>query len=204
MKHSIQKTCFIILMFASFSCFAMQDPVLMVKRVANSMLADLKKNHATLQTNPGVVYKLARKNIVPHADLAQMAKRVLPPAIWNGSTAKEKSVFQKEFSTTLIRTYASALASYSDETITFFPVRGGTGGKSTVTVNSEIHHAEGPPVSVSYRLIASGGVWKLLDLSVEGVSMLESFRSQFAGELSRGNMSTLLQALKEHNDANSA
>jgi phospholipid transport system substrate-binding protein len=55
---------------------------------------------------------------------------------------------------------------------------------------------------VNYRLLSEGGTWKLYDLIVEGVSLLESFRSQFADELSQGNMGTLIQRLKQHNSEN--
>ncbi len=179
------------------------DPVSMLQSVANRMIANLKANSATLKTRPGVVYSIAGKIIVPHADLAEMSKRVLPPATWNSATPAQRRQFQAEFTTTLIRTYASALAQYTDQQVKFFPVRGGYAGKKTVRVDSQIIRPDGgPTISVSYRLIARGGDWKLYDLSVEGVSMLESFRSQFADQLNRGNMASLIQVLKQHNVTN--
>jgi len=182
---------------------AESDPVTMLRSVANSMLAGLKSHKATLKKDPSVVYALAERIIVPHADLTEMSKRVLPPQTWNGATAAQRAAFQREFTTTLIRTYASALASYDNETVEFFPVRGGVAGKTTVNVNSQIDREDGPPVAVSYSLVRVGGSWRLYDMTVEGVSMLESFRSQFADQLSRGDMANLLQVLKQHNESNS-
>lgn len=128
-----------------------------------------------------------------------MSRRVLPPQIWNSATPSQRMQFQKEFTTTLIRTYASALTSYQDQTVQFYPIRGGYQGLRTVEVRSEITGSETQPIQVTYRLMRVGSVWRLYDLSVEGVSMLESFRSQYAEILSSGSMEQLLQRMSQHN-----
>jgi phospholipid transport system substrate-binding protein len=80
----------------------------------------------------------------------------------------------------------------------FFPVRGGYEGKNNLEVISQIERPDGPPVKVSYRMVYKGS-WKIYDLNVEGISMLGSFRSQFADQLANGNIDALIQTLKEHN-----
>lgn len=182
--------------------FAAQDPVATVESVANQMIDHLKQNRATLKSNPSLVYSLADRIVVPHADLNEMSRRVLPPQVWNQASSGERSQFEREFSTVLIRTYASALANYTDETIRFYPVRGGYQGKSTVVVSSQIIRSDGPSIPVKYSLVLRGSGWKLYDMNVEGISMLESFRSQFADKLSHGNMAELIQALQQHNANN--
>ncbi len=179
-----------------------QDPVSMLDSVANQMISSLKAHKATLKTNPAVVFSIAYKIVVPHADLDVMARNVLPPRTWAAASEQQRKAFEKEFTTLLVRTYASALAQYSDETVQFFPVRGGYEGKSGVDVNSTIVRNDGPNISVNYRVVHVGSQWKLYDMSVEGISMLESFRSQFADKLSQGNMTDLISALKEHNVRN--
>lgn len=196
------------MLFLGFGCVnqavaADQDPVAMLQSVADRLIAGLKENKATLKKNPGVVYALASKIVVPHADLLEMSKRVLPPRIWDGATQAQRDQFQKEFTTLLVRTYASALAEYKDQSIRFYPVRGGYEGKSAVKVDSQIVRTDGPSISVSYRLLLRGTDWKLYDLIVEGVSLLESFRSQFAEKVTKGNMQDLLVDLKQHNTENS-
>lgn len=202
MISRICATFFVLLLAVTTVYAAGGGPVDMLQSVSNSMLNGLKQNKATLKKNPGVVYALARRIIVPHADLTQMSKRVLPAKTWNSASSAQRSDFQREFTTTLIRTYASALASYNDQTITFYPVRGGYADRQTVSVRSQINSPSGSPVSVTYSLIRSGGSWKLIDMTVEGVSMLQSFRSQFADQLSRGDMAELLAVLKRHNTSN--
>ncbi len=175
------------------------NPVAMMQSLADDMISALKANQTTLKSNPTLVYSLAHKIIVPHADLAEMSMRVLPPQTWNSATPAQRSQFQKQFTDLLVHTYASALAEYKDQTVKFFPVRGGYAGKSTVKVDSQIVRNDGPSISVNYRLINKGSEWKLYDMTVEGISLLESFRSQFADKLGREDISALIRDLAAHN-----
>jgi len=171
----------------------------MLRSLADQMISKLKAHKATLKTHPALVYSFANQIIVPHADLNEMSKRVLPPKTWNEATPAQRAQFQKEFTAILIRTYASALAQYKDETVQFYPARGGYAGKSMVTVDSKIIRSNGPSISVRYSLVLRGSQWKLYDMTVEGVSMLQSFRSQFADQLSRSNMAELIRVLAARN-----
>lgn len=175
------------------------DPVNLLQHIADNMIQGLKANKATLKTKPGIVYSLARRYVVPYADLAEMSRRVLPRNIWNNASSAERAQFQREFTTLLIRTYASALTAYQDQVVKFYPVRGGYQGRSTVEVASVIQSSSTQSIQVTYRLIRSGGGWKLVDMSVEGVSLIESFRSQFSDILSSGSMRDLLNRLNSHN-----
>lgn len=195
-----------VLLLGWFTCIASfaaagSDPVGMLQNIADNMIAGLKAQKATLKSNPGAVYNLAYKYVVPYADLPAMSQRVIPPATWNSATAAQRAEFQKEFTRLLIRTYASALSSYQDQTVKFFPIRGNLSGRS-VEVHSEISGSQGQPIGVTYRVVRSGDGWKLFDMSVEGVDMLESFRSQFADILASGNMAQLLQRMRAHNRGN--
>ena len=180
------------------------DPVSMLQSLANQMIANLKANKATLKTNPTLVYSLARKIVVPHADLSEMSKRVLPPQIWNSATPSQRAQFENQFTTLLVRTYASALSDYTDQTVEFRPVRGGSAGRTSVRVDSQIIRSDGAPINVNYSLIRQGSIWKLYDMTVEGVSLIESFRSQFSDKVAQGSdMAGLIQYISAHNNKNS-
>lgn len=171
------------------------DPVGLVKSLADEMIANLKANKANLKRSPSLVYSLAYKIVVPYADLDEMSQRVLPPQTWNKASPSQRAQFKKEFTDLLVRTYASALADYNDQTVRFFPLRGGAG--KSVTVSSQIVRSDGPSISVNYRLRLASSGWKLYDMSVEGVSLLQSFQEQFRQKLSQGNMDQLLMELKQ-------
>jgi len=177
------------------------NPVALLQYIANNMIAQLKEHKATLKNNREFVYRLARNYVVPYADKDEMAKRVLPPRVWESATPAQKEKFKSQFTTLLIRTYASALTAYEDQTIQFYGVRGGYEGRNTVEVRSEITSSQSQPIQVSYRLVNVGGAWRLYDMSVEGVDMLESFRAQFADILAQGGgIDQLLQRLSSHNN----
>lgn len=188
--------CTLIVSTALANACPTNAPAPMLQCIADQMIAGLKANQATLRTKPQIVYQLAYKYVVPNADLDEMAKHVIPPHIWNSATQAQRNQFKSAFTRTLIRTYASALTSYEDEAVKVYPPRS---SGSKIQVNSVIT-GSGNNINVSYILIRSGGRLRLYDMSVEGVSMLESFRAQFADILAQGNMAQLLQRLGSHNN----
>lgn len=179
--------------------YAESSPIEMLRSVSNQAISELKSNEATLKSNPGVVYRIINRILLPHADMQDMAKVALGRNAWAQATPQQRQQFTKEFTDLMVNTYSSALAAYTDETIEFYPLREAYQGRSRVQVDSKIIRREGPPVSVKYRLVLKGGEWKVYDISVEGISILESFRSQFAEELSDGNLEQLLSKLARHN-----
>lgn len=189
----------ILLSLLSVAAMAAPSPVHTLEKVSNQLIAGLKRKGATLKNNRGYVFRLTRKTLLPHVDLNIMSRSVLGRGTWQKASNAQRSSFKREFTTMLIRTYASALASYTNETVQFYPIRGGFQGRSRVKVDSVINRQSGPAISVSYRLVLVGNHWKLYDLSVEGVSLIQSFRSQFANEISQGGMNNLLNRMKAHN-----
>lgn len=181
---------------AAYASSVQGDPVGLLKYIADNMISELRSNQATLKTKPEIVYQLAYRYVVPYADLGEMSKHVLPPRVWNSASAAQREQFQKEFTRLVIRTYASALTSYKDQQVHFFPVRD---SGNNVEVKSEITSSSSSPISVVYRLVRSDGKWKVYDMSVEGVSLISSFRSQFADILASSNLDGLLSRLSQHN-----
>jgi phospholipid transport system substrate-binding protein len=205
--NKLRINAFTVLMTLLLSTFlvataraASDDPVQLLQGVANQMIQGLKAHQSELKSNPQIAYNLANEYVVPHADLAEMSRRVLPPAVWNGATPAQRAQFQKEFTSTLVRTYASSLTAYQDQTVQFYPIRGGYAGQNLIEVKSQITSpSSNQPITVNYRLIRAGSDWKIVDLSVDGVDMLDSFRAQFADILAQKNMDQLLEQMASHN-----
>jgi len=183
------------------SVIAAADPVSMLEQTSSQMISSLKQNKATIKTNPTYVEGLARKILMPHVDVPTMSRLALGRNAWQSATNAQKQQFMQQFVTLLIRTYSTALASYTDQQIQFYPVRGGTDGKSRVQVNSKIIQSGGPSIPMSYRLVKRNDQWYVYDMSVDGVSLVKSFHSQFASEISKGGMNGLLAAMQKHNNA---
>lgn len=187
-----------ILMFFGFNpaVFAAEEPVAMLNHVADQMVMVLKKHQASLQSNPTIVHAAVEQYLLPHVDLMGMSRSVLGRAEWLKASEGEKRNFSHAFKELVIRTYGNSLAKYQGETIVFHPIRGGVQGKF-VRVTSEIQRLSGPPIALNYSLVAKNGQWKVYDLTVEGVSLLQSYHSQFKEALQRQTLSELIQQLKK-------
>lgn len=181
-----------------FVALAANSPLGMLQNTSDQALAALKKNEATLKTNPHVVYQIINNIIVPHFDLQGMARAVVSRDVWMQASPEQRNQFTRQFTTLLVRTYSSALASYSNETVEFMPSRNAGGGRAQI--NSQIVRQGAPAITVNYRLALVGSNWKIYDFTVEGVSLLESYRTQFADVLSQGGgLQGLINKLSQHN-----
>ncbi|KTC67759.1 toluene tolerance protein Ttg2D [Legionella birminghamensis] len=180
--------------------WAQASPMPMLESTANQILATLKQNKANLKNNRQLIFQAVEQHLLPNVDVAGMSRSVLGRQVWNKASAAERAQFSKAFTQLVIRTYASPLAEYTDETIKFLPIRGAGDGRF-IRVNSLIIRSNGNNIPLSYSLVAKNGQWKIYDLSVEGVSLLQSFRSQFAQALQNSNIQDLIRQMNEKSRA---
>lgn len=193
----IIKIIFVWLGLCSFQLLqAQSSPVPMLEGSANQIIQTLKDNKSTLKSNKQVVYGAIQRYLLPHVDLEGMSRSVLGRQAWMKASPDEKRKFTAAFTQLVIRTYATPLAEYSGETIQFLPVRGSTDGRF-LRVNSVISRPSGQTIPLSYNLVSKNGEWKVYDLSVEGVSLLQSFRSQFGEVLQNASMDDLIKQMNQ-------
>jgi phospholipid transport system substrate-binding protein len=179
--------------------FAAQDPapLVMIKDISNQMLHELDKHLGNLKNNDKLVYGLVDRIIVPHFDLTSMSRSVVGRDHWQQASSNTQQQFTKEFTHYVIRTYSSAIQSYDGETIKFFPIRGEITDR--VQIDSDLLLKNGPPIQMQYRLIEQGGRWLIYDFSVDGVSVIKNYNSQFTGTLRQGGLDKLVQELQKSN-----
>ena len=187
---------FIGLLLASTLALAASSPVDMVKNVSDQVLNRLKNERSAIKSNPNRVLTIVDQVLLPHVDFEEMSRRVLALA-WRNAKPAQRAQFQREFSRLVVRTYAGALNAYTDQTIQFLPIRGA--GGSTVEVRTLIRQSGGSPIPVNYRLIRSGNEWKVYDLVIEGVSLVNSFRSQFAEPIRQQGLDRVIADIAERN-----
>lgn len=203
MKLFITRIVFIlslsVLSLFSLSAFAVSSPLEMLKPTSDQMLSELSVNKTTLKSNPQKVFDIVHRILLPHVDMNIMARSVVGRAEWNNANAQDQRAFTAQFTELLIRTYAAALASYTNQSVEFFPIRGGYANQNQVRVQSQIVQPGGPPIPVSYQLLLEGNQWKIIDFSVDNVSIVQNFRAQFASDLNQGGLSHLIQKLTQHN-----
>lgn len=173
------------------------SPMPMLEQTADKIISALKANRHNLKNNPSVVHRIVRQYLLPHVDIYGMARSVLGRNAWQSASSAQKKQFTNQFIRLVIRTYAGPIQNYTDEKIKFYPIRGGVAGKRFVRVNSVIVRSSGQNIPLNYGLVNKRGNWKIYDMSVEGVSLLQSFRNQFANELRQGDMNSLINQLRK-------
>ena len=193
-------TSSILLFFTCWSTvlWAASTPLPMLQNTANQILKTLDKNKSELKENPNIIYNAVQKYLLPNVDVTGMSRSVLGRNAWIKATPSERKAFTRAFTKLVIRTYATPLAQYSNETVKFLPIRGDTNARF-VRVNSLIVRPNGKDIPLAYSLVSKNGAWKIYDLSVEGVSLLQSFRSQFAQVLQNSDMKSLIKQMEQKN-----
>ncbi len=176
--------------------FAAGSPIPMLESAATKITNTLKENRASLKNDHQAIHNAVKRYLLPIVDVKGMSRSVLGRQAWNRASNTEKQQFIQEFTQLVIRTYATPLSEYSDETVKFLPMRDPLNGRF-VRVNSIIVRSNGPNIPLSYSLVSKNGQWKIYDLSVEGVSLLQSFRSQFGQVLQNSNMAELIAQMKK-------
>ncbi len=176
--------------------WAQSSPVPMLENSATQIIDTLKKNKSSLKTNHQIVYQAIEHYLLPNVDVNGMSRSVLGRQAWSKATAAEKKDFTQAFTQLVIRTYASPLSEYSGETVTFLPLKGSLDSRF-IRVSSIISRPSGQRIPLSYNLVSKNGEWKIYDLSVEGVSLLQSFRSQFGQVLQNSTMHDLIAQMQQ-------
>lgn len=186
-----------MLLFFPWLSWASSSPLPMMQATANKIINELEANEASLKSNPKIVYRIVKQYLLPKVDVYGMARSVLGRRIWAKASDNQKKIFTREFVRLVIRTYSGALQDYHDEKIEFKPMRSPTAGKRFVHIQSVIIRGNGQKIPLDYSLVNSRHGWRIYDMSIEGVSLLHSFRNQFAQELQRGDLDELIRKLKQ-------
>jgi phospholipid transport system substrate-binding protein len=203
--RTVRGIVFLSLSLVFFNSWANTSPIPLLQSKANQIIAQLQKNKADLRSNPRISYNIVTQYLVPMVDQNAMAQAAVGRNVWNNpqTTESQKRAFIKEFRTLVIRSYAAAIAQFSNETIQFMPILVSLNSGSAVTVKSQIIRTNGAPkIMVNYTVVPMGSQWKIIDFTIDGISMVQSFKAQFQSQLSSGNLQMLIDTLKTHNSRN--
>ena len=170
----------------------------LVKATSDEVLAAIKANEEKIKADPKVVSALVEKIVLPHIDFQTMSKLVLA-VNWRKASATQQAAFTDEFRALLVRTYSKSLGEYDGQKITYFPMRPESDPKEAL-VRTEIQAKSGMPIPVAYRLRKNEqGVWKIIDVVIDEVSLVTNYRNTFAQDVQRMGMDGLIKQLRNSN-----
>lgn len=184
----------------SFSTLSVAEigPDELVKKTADEVLEIVKNDKDIQAGNQQKIFALAEAKILPNFDFDRVSRLVLGRN-WANATPEQQAEFQKEFRSLLLRTYASALSKYRDQTIKYLPFRSQPGA-TKASVKTQILQPGGQPIGIDYTLEKGPSGWKVYDIVIENVSLVTSYRSQFNDEIRQsGGMDGLIKKLAEKN-----
>ncbi|MEO5796622.1 MAG: ABC transporter substrate-binding protein [Rhodoferax sp.] len=180
-----------------------EAPDALVKRISTEVLDTIKADKTLQQGNVSKIMVLVDTKIMPNVNFQRMTASAVGPG-WRQATPEQQKKLQDEFKTLLVRTYSGALAQVtSDQEISMKPFRASPDDKE-VLVRTEVK-GRGDPVQLDYRLEKTpgdGAGWKIFNLNVLGVWLVETYRSQFASEINAKGVDGLIASLAARNQAN--
>ncbi len=177
---------------------AAQTPDQLINRLSNELLDAVRADKTIQAGDTKRVLALVDEKVVPYVSFQRMTSSAVG-RYWRQATPEQQASLENEFKTLLMRTYAGALAQVKDQTVAIKPSRNLPEDEEQI-VRTEVRGGGGDPVQLDYRVEKSPTVgWKIYDVNVLGVWLVENYRNSFAQEISKGGIDGLIARLSERN-----
>ena len=171
-----------------------------IKRVSSDILDSIKGDKSIHNGDVNKIIVLVDQRVMPNVNFLRMTASAVGPG-WRQATPEQQKRLQEEFKVLLVRTYSGALGQVSDQTIVVKPLRAAADDKE-VLVRTEVR-GKGDPIQLDYRVEkASDGSWKVYNMNVMGIWLVENYKTQFAQEINSKGMDGLIASLAERNKSN--
>ncbi len=179
-----------------------EAPEVLVKRLSTEVLDSIKADKSIQSGDISKVVTLVESKVMPHVNFERMTASAVGPG-WRQATPEQRKRLQEEFKTLLVRTYAGALTQVTDQVIFIKPMRAAPDDKEVVA-RTEVR-GRGDPIQLDYRLektAGQGAGWKIFNINVLGVWLVETYKSQFSQEINAKGIDGLITLLSERNKSN--
>lgn len=174
-------------------------PDLMVRDISNEVLDAIRADRQLASGDPARVQKLVDERILPYTDFGRMTQLAVGRG-WRQASPEQRQQLVAEFRTLLIRVYSGALSQVRDHKIELRPFRAQP-ADTDVVVRSALVASRGEPIALDYRLTKTDRGWKIYDVNVAGVWLVENYRTQFAQAINAGGVDGLIKQLADRNRA---
>jgi phospholipid transport system substrate-binding protein len=174
-----------------------EAPDVLVKRVSTDVIDSVKADKDIQAGNSKKIMDLVNSKILPYVDSDKMTAQAAG-RFWRQATPEQQKQLSEEFRTLLVYTYSGALSQIKNETVEFKPFRADP-ADTDVEVKSQVNLTRGEPITLNYRLSKGAQGWKIYDLNVLGAWLVETYKSTFTSEISKGGIDGLIKRLHERN-----
>ena len=200
MKRIFAIFCGVLLSFATAGAFAdIPEPDVLIKNTVHEVLDIVRADKDLRAGNQKKMLELVDAKVLPHFDFERMTKLAVGKS-WRTATPEQKQALMSEFRILLVRTYTKAFTSYRDQVVEVKPFKLDAAA-SEVTIKTAIVKpgSSQQPILVDYDMEKMPTGWKVYDLTVEGVSLVTSYRGTFADQVQQSGIDGLIKTLVEKN-----
>ncbi|MDP3356459.1 MAG: ABC transporter substrate-binding protein [Polaromonas sp.] len=189
----------VLLVAAPLTRASGEAPDALIKRTSTEVLDSIKSDKAIQGGDVGKIIALVDSKVMPNVNFTRMTAAAVGRN-WRQATPEQQKRLQDEFKILLVRTYSGALAQVKDQTISVKPLRAAPTDNEVIVRTEVIGRSE--PIQLDYRMEKTSTGWKIYDLNVLGIWMVETYRTQFAQEISTKGVDGLIAALSQRNKTN--
>jgi phospholipid transport system substrate-binding protein len=181
------------------AAWAQQDlaPDQLVQKITNDVLEAIKSDKELAAGDRQKALKLAEEKVLPYIDF-QHATRLAVGRSWNQATPEQKQKLVSEFRRMLVRTYSNGIGAYQGQTLKVLPARGKPDPEDT-TVRTQFQRPGGQPLPIDFAMRKTDQGWKVYDITVEGVSLVLTYRSEFDAVVKQEGIDGLIKRLTQKN-----
>jgi phospholipid transport system substrate-binding protein len=196
MKQLITAIFFALAATPSFA-LAQVAPDVLARSVTDEVLAIVRADKDLQAGHPQKLAQLVETKVLPHFNFTRMTQLAVGRN-WRQASPEQQKVLTDEFRTLLVRTYTTAFTGYKNQTIEYRPLRMAP-TDTDVLVRSVVKQPTGQPISVDYSMEKQGAAWKVYDVKIEGISLVENYRNTFNAEIGRTGVDGLIKVLADKN-----
>jgi len=179
----------------------MQAPDALIERVGTEVIRQIKADPVLRGGDVESIMELVDGKLMPHVNFGRMTASAVG-RFWRQATPEQRLRLQDEFKLLLVRTYSGALSRLNDRVLVMRPSRF-TPRDTEVVVRTELR-GRSEPIQIDYRLERTPQGWKVFDINVMGIWLVDTFRNQFVGEINARGIDGLISSLAERNRAGAA
>ena len=197
-QRTISSLIFAAATLGATAAFAQTAPDAMIKQVAGDVIESVKNDKAIQAGDIGRIQGLVDTPVMPHVDFQRMTAATVGRA-WKTATPEQQAKLQAEFKTLLIRTYSGALTKVNAQTTVELKPSRNAAEDADVTVRTAIKGTGGDPIEIDYKLEKQPAEWKIFDVNVLGVWLVDQYKSSFQQQIASGGVDGLISALVAKN-----
>jgi len=180
---------------------SIEAPEVLIERLGRELIVAVQNDPELRNGNMTKVNQLVDKKLMPHVNFNRMTASAVG-RFWRQATPEQRQRLQQEFKTLLVRTYSGALGQLTSQTLSMRPSRYRPEDKEVI-VRSELR-GRGDPIQLDYRLESTPTGWKVYDINVLGIWLVETYRTQFAQEITARGIDGLIATLAQRNASNAS